>query len=276
MDNETTVKLTHGAVMPRVGLGTWPMDDAQAARCVVEAVEAGYRLFDTAENYGNERGVGQGMRDAGLPREQLFVTTKFNARWHGRDLVRRAFDASADRLGVDYVDLLLIHWPNPEQDRYVDAWKGMLTLLEEGRLRAVGVSNFKPAHLERLRTETGVLPDVNQVQLSPRIARRLPRAYHAEHGIVTQSWSPLGQGRELLADPVIAEIATGHGRSPAQVVLRWHLQLGLTAVPKSADPQRMRDNLAVFDFALSEPEMDRISGLDQGERAAVDSDLVGH
>lgn len=271
-----TVELPHGAVMPRLGLGTWPMDDAQAARCVVEAVQAGYRLFDTAENYRNERGVGQGMRDCGLPREQLFVTTKFNVRWHGYDLVRKAFDGSAERLGVDYVDLLLIHWPNPEHDRYVDAWKGMAALLEEGSLRAVGVSNFKPAHLERLRTETGVLPDVNQIQLSPRIARKLTRAYDGEHGIVTQSWSPLGQGRELLADPAVTEVAAAHGRTPAQVVLRWHLQLGLSAVPKSADPQRMRDNLAVFDFALTDAEMTRLSALDQGERAAVDSDLVGH
>ncbi|MEV4415263.1 aldo/keto reductase [Catellatospora sp. NPDC049609] len=273
---ETTVRLGHGAVMPRLGLGTWPMDDAQAARSVVAAVEAGYRLFDTAENYGNERGVGQGMRDCGLPREDLFVTTKFNVRWHGHDLVRRAFDASAERLGVDYVDLLLIHWPNPEHDRFVDAWKGMITLLKEGRLRAIGVSNFKPAHLERLRAETGVVPDVNQVQLSPRIARKLVRAYDAEHGIVTQSWSPLGQGRELLAEPAVTELAAAHGRTPAQIVLRWHLQLGLSAVPKSADPQRMRDNITVYDFALTDDEMARLTALDQGERAAVDSDLVGH
>ncbi len=273
---ETTVKLGHGALMPRLGLGTWPMDDATAARCVADAAQAGYRLFDTAENYGNERGVGQGMRDSGLPREQLFVTTKFNVRWHGRDLVRRACEASAGRLGVDYIDLLLIHWPNPEHDRYVDAWQGMAALLAEGRLRAVGVSNFKPAHLERLRAETGVPPDVNQVQLSPRIARKLVRAYDAEHGIVTQSWSPLGQGRELLAEPAVTELAAAHGRTPAQVVLRWHLQLGLSAVPKSADPQRLRDNLAVFDFTLSDDDMARLTALDQGERAAVDSDLVGH
>ncbi|MBV1850738.1 aldo/keto reductase [Catellatospora tritici] len=276
MSDATTVRLARGAVMPRLGLGTWPMDDAQAARSVVAAVEAGYRLFDTAENYGNERGVGQGVRDCGLPREQLFVTTKFNAQWHGRDLVREAFDGSARRLGLDYVDLLLIHWPNPEQDRYVDAWRGMLDLLAEGRLRAVGVSNFKPAHLRRLLDETGELPDVNQIQLSPYTTRAQAREFHVEHAVVTQTWSPLGRGTELLEEPVIVDAAKAHGRTPAQVVLRWHLQLGLSTVPKSAHPQRMRENLAVFDFALTDAEMALISGLDRGEQAAADSDAFGH
>ncbi|MGZ4617011.1 MAG: aldo/keto reductase, partial [Actinomycetes bacterium] len=173
--------------MPRLGLGTWPMDDAQVESAVVAAVQRGYRLFDTAENYGNERGVGRGLRASGVPRTELFVTTKLNKRWHGVDLVAEAFGRSADRLGLDYIDLLLIHWPNPGQDRYVQAWQGLVRLLEEGRVRAIGTSNFKPAHLARILAETGVAPDVNQIQLHPGLTREAARAYHADHGIVTES-----------------------------------------------------------------------------------------
>jgi 2,5-diketo-D-gluconate reductase A len=272
------VKLAHGALMPVLGLGTWPMDDDEAARVIPQAAGLGYRLVDTAENYRNERGVGAGLRATGLPREELFVTTKFNARWHGREQVRQALDGSEQRLGIDGVDLLLIHWPNPGQDRYVDAWRGMLDLLEAGRVKAIGVSNFKPAHLERLRRETGVLPDVNQIQLSPASNRAAARAYHAEHGIVTQSWSPLGGERDrgLLSDPVIAGIAGRIGRTPGQVVLRWHLQLGLTAIPKSSSPARLAENLDVLDWQLSQEDMDAVSALDRGESAVVDSDDFGH
>ena len=271
-----TVRLLHDAEMPRLGLGTWPMDDAEAETVVAAAAGLGYRLFDTAENYGNERGVGRGLRASGVPREELFVTTKFNAEWHGVREARAAFELSAERLGVDYVDLLLIHWPNPRLDRYVDAYRGLVELLEGGHVRAIGVSNFKPAHLDRVLDATGVLPDVNQIELNPSVARRGPRAYHAEKGIVTESWSPIGKGGALLADPVVAGVAERHGRTPAQVVLRWHVELGLVPIPKSSNPERLRENLAIFDFSLTPADVEALSALDRGEGAATDSDVFGH
>jgi 2,5-diketo-D-gluconate reductase A len=272
-----TVALLHGAQMPRLGLGTWPMDDSAAEVAVAAAIAMGYRLVDTAENYGNEHGVGRGLKASGVPREELFVTTKFNKRWHGVELAAEACLRSADRLGLDYVDLLLIHWPNPQQDRYVQAWQGLARLLEDGRVRAIGTSNFKPAHLERVIDETGVVPDVNQVQLSPAVTRESARAYHVRHGIVTQSWSPIGgQGNDVLREPVVAELAERHGRTAAQVVLRWHMELGLSAVPKSADPARLRQNLEIFDFQLSADEVAALSALDRGDAAGADSDTFGH
>lgn len=272
-----TIGMLHGAQIPQLGLGTSPMNDAQTERAVVAALEAGYRLLDTAENYGNERGVGAGIRTSGLPREDVFVTTKFNKRWHGTDLVREALGASLDRLGLAYVDLLLIHWPNPRQDRYVDAWRGMARLLDDGLVRAIGTSNFKPAHLQRLLDETGVVPDINQIQLSPLVRRDESRAFHEQHGIVTESWSPLGGGgADVLSVPLVADLADKYGRTPAQIVLRWHVQLGLVAIPKSSNPERSRQNLDVFDFDLEQQDMDVLSALDQGEGAAVDSDKFGH
>jgi 2,5-diketo-D-gluconate reductase A len=272
-----TIPLPHGAEIPRLGLGTWPMDDGEAESAIAVAIESGYRLIDTAENYGNERGVGRGLKASGVPREELFVTTKFNKRWHGVDLAAEAFERSADRLGVDYLDLLLIHWPNPQQDRYVEAWQGLARLLERGRVRAIGTSNFKPSHLERIITETGVTPDVNQVQLSPEVTRESTRAFHAQHGIVTESWSPIGgQGTGVLREPVVLELAERYGRTPAQMVLRWHIELGLVAIPKSSNPQRLRENLDIFDFALSPDDIAAISALDQGDAAGADSDTFGH
>lgn len=271
-----TVRLPHGADMPRLGLGTWPMDSAEAERVVADAIGAGYRLVDTAEAYGNEDGVGRGLRGSGVPREELFVTTKFDRRRHGTELAAQAFERSADRLGLDQLDLLLIHWPNPAQDRYVQAWDGLARLLESGRVRAIGTSNFTPAHLDRIIAATGVVPDVNQIQLSPLLTRDASRAFHERHGIVTQSWSPLGRGPEVLTAPVTRRIAEDIGRSPAQVVLRWHLELGLTAVPKSSDPARLRQNLDVLDFSLTGDDVAAISALDRGEAAAIDSDTVGH
>jgi 2,5-diketo-D-gluconate reductase A len=272
-----TVTLPHKAEMPRLGLGTWPMDDSAAEVTVAAAIELGYRLVDTAENYGNERGVGRGLKAAGVPREELFVTTKFNKRWHGVELAAEAYQRSLDRLGLEYIDLLLIHWPNPGQDRYVQAFQGLVRLLEDGRLRAIGTSNFKPAHLERVIAETGVVPDVNQIQLSPTVTRESARAYHAQHGIVTQSWSPIGgQSNDVLREPVVVETAERHGRTPAQVVLRWHMELGLTTIPKSSDPVRLRQNLEIFDFSLSAGEVAAISALDQGDAAGADSDAFGH
>jgi 2,5-diketo-D-gluconate reductase A len=272
-----TVTLPHGAQMPRLGLGTWPMDDAAAEEVVATAIGLGYRLVDTAENYGNERGVGRGLKASGVPRDELFVTTKFNKRWHGVELAAEAYERSADRLGLEYIDLLLIHWPNPQQDRYVQAWQGLARLLEDGRLRAIGTSNFKPAHLERVIAETGVVPDVNQIQLSPTVTRESARAYHAEHGIVTQSWSPIGgQSNDVLREPVVVEVAERHGRTPAQVVLSWHMGLGLAAVAKSSDPVRLRQNLDVFNLSLSADEVAAISALDQGDATGADSDAFGH
>jgi len=268
--------LRHGAQMPQLGLGTWPMSDREAERAIVSAAEVGYRLFDTAYAYGNEEGVGRGLAACGVPREELFVTTKLDGPWHGVEGVQEAWAASAKRLRVDYVDLFLIHWPLPRQDRYVDAVRGLAKLLEDGRVRAFGGSNFKPAHLDRVLAESGIVPDVDQIQLSPYTTRDEARAYHAAHGIVTQSWSPLGLGRELLREPVIVEIAARHERSAAQVVLRWHIQLGLSAVPKSAKAQRMRENIEVYDFELSDEEVAALSALDRGEEFAEDSDVIGH
>jgi 2,5-diketo-D-gluconate reductase A len=240
-------------------------------------MEAGYRLVDTAENYGNEVGVGRGVKASGVAREDVFVTTKFNKRWHGRDLTVQAYERSIDRLGLDYLDLLLIHWPNPGHDRYVEAFQGLVDLLESGRVKAIGTSNFKPAHLDRVIAETGVVPDVNQIQLNPAVTRVAAREYHAAHGIVTESWSPIGgQDVAVLDDPVVTGIAGQIGRTPAQVVLRWHIELGLVAIPKSSDPARLRQNLEVVDFALTPEQVAAISALDQGEGAAVDSDQTGH
>lgn len=270
-----TIALPQGAALPAVGLGTWPMVGEECARAVRTALEAGYRLIDTAENYRNEDAVGRGLRESRVPREEVFLTTKFNREWHSADGARQAAEASLARLGVDYLDLLLIHWPNPDQDSYVDAFAGMLDLRRSGVVRAVGVSNFKPAHLQRLLAETGELPEVNQINLNPYAARPASVAFHAAHGIVTESWSPI-KPSAMLADPVITGIAAGHGRTPAQVVLRWHVQHGYVPIPKSASPQRQQENLAVFDFELSPDELAAIDALDRGEAHVMDSDSFGH
>jgi 2,5-diketo-D-gluconate reductase A len=272
-----TLTLAHGARMPQIGLGTSPMDDAATERAVAQALELGYRLVDTAENYGNEEGVGRGVVASGVPREQVFVTTKFNKRWHGVKEARVACERSLERLGLDYLDLLLIHWPNPGQDRYVDAFAGLIELRENGLIRAAGTSNFKPAHIDRVIAETGQAPEVNQIQLNPLVSREGPRAYDSAHDIVTESWSPFGGGGvEVLRHPTVVEVAERVGRLPAQVVLRWNVQLGLVAIPKSSDPGRLEANLMVFDFELSAPDMAALSALDQGEESATDSDVFGH
>jgi 2,5-diketo-D-gluconate reductase A len=268
-----TVPLPHGATMPQLGLGTWPMSSAEAERAVPTAIEAGYRLVDTAHAYGNEDGVGKGLRAGGVPREELFVTTKLNAEWHGVREVREAFVDSTRKLGVEYLDLYLIHWPNPRQDRYVDAWRGLCRLLDEELVRAIGVSNFKPAHLERLLESTGVAPDVNQIELNPYLARTEPRADHARHGIVTQSYSPIDKGGALLREPVVVAAAERLGRTPAQIVLRWHVELGNIVIPKASSPQRLRENLDVFDFALDDEDLAALATLETGERTGRDPDL---
>jgi 2,5-diketo-D-gluconate reductase A len=276
MTEVPTVTLANGIDMPALGLGTSPMNDEETQATVAAAVRAGYRLIDTAENYGNEHGVGRGIRASGIDRDDVFVTTKFNERWHGFEEAQQAFANSAERLGLERIDLLLIHWPNPKRDRYVDAWRGLIKLLEDGKVRAIGVSNFKPAHLDRLLEETGVAPHVNQVQLDPRIGRADQRSYHSANGIATESWSPIGAGGDLLADETIGDVARALGKTPAQVVLRWHVQLGLIPIPKTSKPDRLAENIEVFDFELSPKEMDRITGLDRRGEGAVDSDRFGH
>ena len=276
MNEAPTVALANGVAMPALGLGTSPMGDEEAEATVAAAIRAGYRLIDTAENYGNERGVGRGIRASGIDRDDVFVTTKFNERWHGFDEAQQAFANSVERLGLERIDLLLIHWPNPKKDRYVDAWRGLVQLLEDGKVRAIGVSNFKPVHLDRLLGETGVAPHVNQVQLDPRIPRENERSHHAAHGIVTESWSPIDAGGDLLADATIGDVARAHGKTPAQVVLRWHVQLGLVPIPKTSKPERLAENIDVFDFELRSAEMDELAALDRHGQGAVDSDRFGH
>ena len=270
-----TVTLAHGAAMPVLGLGTWPLRGPEGAAAVRTALEAGYRLIDTAENYRNEDAVGQGLRDSGVPREEVFLSSKFNREWHSVGGARQAAEASLARLGVDYLDLLLIHWPNPDQGRFVEAFDGLLKLLEAGMVRAIGTSNFKPAHLQRVIDSTGHVPDVNQINLNPYATRDALVAFHAAHGIVTEAWSPI-KPAAILDDPVIGGIASEHGRTPAQVVLRWHLQRGFVPIPKSASPERQRENLAVFDFELTAAQLDAISALDRGESGVTDSDSFGH
>lgn len=271
-----TVTLANRAQMPRLGLGTWPLDDAEAEQAVASAIGIGYRLIDTAFNYGNEVGVGRGLRASGVPRDELFVTTKLNKEDHGVDEVQRAFERSAGKLDVDYLDLFLIHWPNPQQDRYVDAYKGLVKLLEDGRVKAIGLSNFKPAHVERVVQATGVIPDVDQIELDPTKSRAETREYLTRNGIATEAWSPVGQGGDLLEQPVIRRLAEAHGRTPGQIVLRWHVEIGTIAIPKSANPERQRQNLAIFDFSLSADDLTALAELDRGDEGVTDSDRFGH
>ena len=269
------VTLRNGAKMPLLGLGTWPMENAEAAEVVESALEMGYRLIDTAENYANEPGVGVAVKHSSVPREDIFITTKFNKQWHSYDGVEEAFEASARRLGVDYIDLLMVHWPVPEQDRYVDAVAGMTKLLADGRIRALGVSNFKTAHLRRL-FDSGLVPDVNQVQLDPLHTRPDIVELHRQHGIVTEAWSPLGRGGALLQEPAVTALADAYGRTPAQVVLRWHTLVGNVAIPKSSHPDRLAENLGIFDFVLTGEELDALSALNSGETGLLDADVFGH
>ena len=272
-----TLELQHGTQIPVIGIGTSPLRGNESTNQIRTAIESGYRLIDTAENYHNEESVGQGIRDSGIDRAELFITSKFNRQWHSVDGVRQAYQASLERLGLDYLDLFLVHWPNPDQDRYVEAVQGLNALLESGDVRAIGVSSFKPAHLQRVLDETGIVPDVNQIQLSPYSTRVDSRAFNQAHGIVTESWSPLGASSDALRnDPVITEIAAAYGKSATQAVLRWHVQLGLVAIPKSGNPGRIAENIDIFDFELTADEIDRISALDRGDAEIADSDVVGH
>jgi 2,5-diketo-D-gluconate reductase A len=270
-----TIKLANGVQMPVLGLGTWPMNNIEAATAVEAAVANGYRLFDTAESYGNESGIGEGLRRSGIAREDVFITSKFNKQWHSIDGVRQAFEASASRLGVDYIDLFLIHWPDPVQGRYVEAFQGLEALLRRGHVRSIGTSNFKPSHLQRL-FEVGLAPHINQIQLDPEHVSADIRELHRQNGVVTGAYSPLGRGGSFLKDPSITVPAARYGKTPSQIVLRWHTQQGIPTAAKSANPQRQRQNLDIFDFELTETEILGINSLDTGGPARLDSDTYAH
>src|SRR5215217_2524085 len=270
------IKLNDGYSIPQLGLGTWPLDDDQAATAVVQALEAGYRHIDTAVKYGNERGVGNGVRASGVERGELFITTKLDGQFQGNDRAVEGLDGALERLGLDYVDLLLIHWPLPQRDEYISTWKTFETLVTAGKTRSIGVSNFKPAHLDRLLAEATIRPVANQIQLNPRITRPDHVAYDRAHDIVTVAWSPLGQGSDLLKEQALATIAARYGKTPAQVVLRWDIELGIVAIPRSSNPERLAQNLDIFDFTLTADEIAAISALDTGAEKRADSDTGGH
>jgi 2,5-diketo-D-gluconate reductase A len=267
-----TIPLNDGHAIPQLGLGTWPMSDAVAAEAVPTALEMGYRQVDTAAKYENEVGVGRGLAASGVPRDELYVVTKLRGSEQGYESAKEALARSLERLGLDYVDLYLIHWPLPRIDQYVDSYRAMVELREQGLIRSIGVSNFLRHHLQRLIDEVGVIPAVNQIQLSPATARQELRGYHHEIDVVTQAWSPLGRQHGLVDDPVMGSLAEEYGRTAAQIILRWEVQQGIVTIPKSTDPERQRSNASVFDFELSDDAMERLAGLDLGEQAAADSD----
>ena len=264
-----TIPLRGGESIPQLGFGVFQIPPEVTEEAVAMALEAGYRHIDTAAAYRNEPGVGLALRASGLGRGEVFVTTKCWNDDQGRDESRRAFERSLARLEVDYVDLYLIHWPVPAHDRFVDTWRTFVELRDEGLVRSIGVSNFKPEHLRRLVEETGETPAINQVELHPHFQQAGLRREHAELGVATEAWSPLAQGA-VLDEPAIVEISERHGRTPGQVVIRWHLQLGNVVIPKSVTPERIRQNFDVFDFALSEQEMEAIDALDRGRRIGPD------
>ncbi len=265
------VPLRGGVEIPQLGFGVFQIPPEDTEEVVLRALRAGYRHIDTAAAYRNEAAVGRAIRASGLAREEVFVTTKCFNDDQGHEESRRAFDASLERLELDRVDLYLIHWPVPSHDRYVDTWRTFVELQDEGRARAIGVSNFQPGHLDRIIAETGVTPAVNQIELHPRLQQPELRAKHEQLGIVTEAWSPLAQG-QVLDDATIVELAERHGKTPGQVVIRWHLQLGNVVFPKSVTPERIEQNIDVFDFELSDAEMDAIGKLDRGERTGPDPD----
>ncbi len=265
-----TVTLNDGTAFPELGLGTYNLRGAEGVASVVAAIDAGYRLLDSAVNYENEREVGEAVRTSGIDRSELLVTTKIPGRDHGYDEAIRSTNNSLAVTGLDYLDLSLIHWPNPSVDKYVDTWRAMIELREQRSVRSIGVSNFTEAMLTRLIDETGVTPAVNQVELHPYFPQAALRAFHAAHGIRTESWSPLARRSELLQEQVLTELAEIHGVTPTQVVLRWHVQLGSTPIPKSADPERQRENADVFGFTLTDDAVSAISALERGRLWGAD------
>jgi 2,5-diketo-D-gluconate reductase A len=270
------IELNNGTRIPQIGLGTSPLTDDEVERAIGMALDVGYRHIDTAYKYGNETGVGRGIRSRDVPRDELFITTKLDGTYQGEDRAVEGLDGSLQRLGLDYVDLLLIHWPLPARGEFVSTWRTFERLLEEGKARAIGVSNFKPVHLQTLLAETGIVPAVNQVQLNPRVPRLDHLEFNAAHGIVTESYSPLGSGNDLLDSLELRQIGEQYGKSPAQVVLRWHVQNGLVAIPKSQHPERIAANIDVFDFELTDADLLAIDRLAISAKPGVDSDVSGH
>jgi len=269
------LELRDGHQIPQLGFGVFQVPPEDTVATVTAALEVGYRAIDTAAAYGNEAQVGEAIAASGLDRDEVFVTTKLWNDHHGHDAALRALYQSLKRLGLDHVDLYLIHWPVPSQDRYVETWEALCELRSDGRARSIGVSNFTVEHLERIVDATGEVPVLNQIELHPHLQQEELRRYHREHGILTEAWSPLGQGQGLLDDPQIAELASTHGRTPAQVVLRWHIQLGNVVIPKSVTRSRIEENFRIFDFELSDAEMETLRGLDAGRRLGPDPATFG-
>lgn len=265
------VEMNDGRSIPVIGFGVWQVPDDVVVDATLKALEVGYRHIDTAYLYLNERGVGEALRRSGLDRDDIFVTTKVWNTDHGYDETLRAFDKSTGLLGIDEVDLYLIHWPTPARDIYLDSWRALIRLREEGRARSIGVSNFHEAHLRKIIDETGVIPAINQIELHPWLPQAHMRDIDARLGIKTEAWSPLGSGR-LIDDPVIAEVAAKHGKSPAQVMVRWSIQLGNIVLPKSVTPERIEQNIDVFDFVLDDADMAAIATLESGRRTGPNPD----
>jgi diketogulonate reductase-like aldo/keto reductase len=263
-----TFTLNDGLVVPQIGLGTYKLTGDEGMASMVSGIDTGYRLLDSAHRYNNEEQVGRAVSECGVPRDELLITSKLPGDAHGFDEAMMAFDTSARLLGLDIVDVYLIHWPNPSVNRFVDAWQAMIELRDEGRIRSIGVCNFTPEFLYRLRDETGVVPSINQVEMHPYFGQAELRAVHEELGIRTQSWSPIGRAGELLGEVPIVAAAAAHGVTPAQVILRWHIQLGSIPLPKSGDALRQRENLDVFGFELSKAEMTALSSLERGRLRA--------
>jgi 2,5-diketo-D-gluconate reductase A len=262
--------------MPQIGLGTASLNDDTVAPVIVSAIEAGYRHIDTAYRYGNQRGVGKGIRDSGIDREEVFVTSKLDGEFQGNDRAVAGLDACLRQLKMDYVDLLLIHWPLPQRDEYISTWKTFEKLVDAGKVRSIGVSNFKPAHLDRLFAVARIRPVANQIQLNPRITRPDHVEYDRAHDIVTVAWSPLGQGGDLLIESILVTIGEKYGKTPGQIVLRWHIDQELVAIPRSSNAERLAQNLDIFDFSLTRDEVATISARDTGAEKRADSDTGGH
>ena len=271
MADVPAVMLNNGVTMPQIGFGVFRVPQGETMRAVLSAIEAGYRGIDTASLYGNETAVGRAIARCGVPREQLFITTKLWNDDQGYQSTFRAFDGSLGRLGLNYVDLYLIHWPIPARFAYLDTWKAFEQIYASGRARAIGVSNFQPWHLQPLLDRRGIVPAVNQVELHPAFQQEEVRAYDQAHGIVTEAWSPLAQGG-ILADPVVTALSRRYGKTPAQIVLRWHIELGNVVIPKSVTPSRIRENIGIFDFSLAADDMAMLRTLDRGTRTGPDPD----